>query len=232
MAFFKKYSLLVLLIWILPASDIRAQTIELSLRLTCGRQDLNLENETYKLNQTDSFKLSVLKFYISNLEFWNNDTLLLKEENSYHLIDASKPESLHLQVSSTKNFGYDELRFNLGVDSTTTVSGAMSGALDPINGMYWTWQSGYIHSKIEGMVFLNGTGKEFVYHLGGYQYPFNSLQEVRLKTSSSKSLGIQVDLFPFLSKLNFNKQTHLMSPCDDSVLYSKWVSDCFSINQK
>lgn len=232
MAFFKNSGLLVLLPWILLASQVRAQKLELAITLTCGRVNLNLDTEVYKLNQTDSFKVNVLKFYMSNLEFWNKDTLLVKEENSFHLIDASNPSSLLIQVSTASNISYDEVRFNLGIDSTTTVSGAMSGALDPIHGMYWTWQSGYIHSKIEGMVFLNGSSKEFVYHLGGYQFPFNTLQTISLKTSPSKSIGIQFDILPFLTQLDLNKKNHLMLPSNESVEYSKWVSKCFSVQQK
>jgi hypothetical protein len=35
---------------------------------------------------------------------------------------------------------YDQIQFQLGIDSLTNVSGAMGGDLDPTKGMYWTWQ--------------------------------------------------------------------------------------------
>ena len=40
----------------------------------------------------------------------------------------------------------------LGVDSVLNYNGVHEGALDPINGMYWTWQTGYIHCKLEGKI--------------------------------------------------------------------------------
>ena len=58
------------------------------------------------------------------------------------------PSSLALQIPS--NIPFSKLKFQLGIDSLTNVSGAMGGDLDPTKGMYWTWQSGYINMKIEG----------------------------------------------------------------------------------
>ena len=45
---------------------------------------------------------------------------------------------------------YNSLSFLLGVDSMHNVSGAQTGALDPANDMFWTWNSGYVMAKMEG----------------------------------------------------------------------------------
>ena len=84
---------------------------------------------------------------------------------------------------------FNTIAFNLGIDSITNVSGAQGGDLDPTKGMYWAWQSGFINIKLQGTSNSCPPPKnEFEFHLGGYQYPFNSLQTIILKTGNEKKL--------------------------------------------
>ncbi len=46
------------------------------------------------------------------------------------------------------------------------MSGAQTGALDPANGMFWSWSTGYIMTKFEGTT-AGGTDLEF--HIGGFK---------------------------------------------------------------
>jgi hypothetical protein len=60
------------------------------------------------------------------------------------------------------------LLVQFGVDSVTRARGVMRGDLDPLLGYYWTWQSGYIHLKCEGVwVDHKGQSNRFTWHLGG-----------------------------------------------------------------
>jgi len=60
----------------------------------------------------------------------------------------------------------------LGVDSALNDAGVHPGDLDPVHGMYWSWQTGYIHLKLEGELELPGQVKQsFVYHIGGFTRP-------------------------------------------------------------
>lgn len=105
-----------------------------------------------KLNSKDSIQLETLKIYISELSILNDKNVIWKEQNSFHLIDFSHPSTLLLILKLPSYQSFNKLKFNLGIDSLTNVSGAMGGDLDPTNGMYWTWQSGYINFKLEGKV--------------------------------------------------------------------------------
>ena len=98
----------------------------------------------------DSIQLKSLKFYISNIELVNGDKVVWQQKNSFHLIDASKNESLQIPLKHQSNLNFTKIKFNLGIDSMVNVSGALGGDLDPTKGMYWTWQSGYINFKLEG----------------------------------------------------------------------------------
>lgn len=55
-----------------------------------------------------------------------------------------------IYIDSMPSGTYTSINFLIGVDSTRNVSGAQVGALDPANGMFWTWNSGYIMAAYEG----------------------------------------------------------------------------------
>ena len=110
------------------------------------------------------------------------------------------------------------------------VSGALGGDLDPSNGMYWAWQSGYINFKIEGKYkSLNGKEKPFQYHLGGYLYPYLNIQTVFLNVQTSKSINIKLDIEKILLDVNIASQKNIMSPCKEAVILSKKVSNGFLV---
>ena len=73
------------------------------------------------------------------------------------------------------------ISFCIGIDSLASVSGALSGDLDPSNGMYWAWQSGYINMKIEGTSSSCKTRKNsFNFHIGGYLKPYNAIKKIEI----------------------------------------------------
>jgi hypothetical protein len=49
-----------------------------------------------------------------------------------------------------ENKSISKITFSAGIDSLTSTAGIQKGVIDPINGMYWAWQSGYVNFKIEG----------------------------------------------------------------------------------
>jgi hypothetical protein len=105
-----------------------------------------VQNEKLELNRNyvvdklkTTFAIHTLKFYISNLKFYENDVYIDHYPKIYHLVDIEDSSSLHIEYTSPKSF--NKIAFNLGIDSATNVSGVMPGDLDPQHGMYWTWQT-------------------------------------------------------------------------------------------
>jgi len=187
-------------------------------------------NKKLKIADTSTIEFENFKFYVSGVELYNNNTLILKEENSFHLIDFSEPASLCIHLNSEKKIKYNQVKFNIGIDSLTNVSGAMGGDLDPTKGMYWTWQSGYINLKLEGKSSLCKTrGNDFFYHLGGYAYPFNSLQTIKLQTKKTNTIDINFNINAFFETVDIRKINQIMSPNKDAVFISKQVAQLFSI---
>lgn len=204
-------------------------TPKISFHPIFGNSPLRLDDSCYT---TDSIYISNFKCYLSGIEFLNNDSGVWKEANSYHLLDASDNKSLYIFLSSPSNLKFTKIKFNLGIDSITNVSGAMGGDLDPTKGMYWTWQNGYINMKLEGKSKLCKTrNNEFQFHLGGYQNGDNALQTIMLNVLDNEKIDILIDIEKFVAAIDLAKQNQIMSPGKEAVLLSEKFSKIFSVQQ-
>lgn len=187
------------------------------------------------LNQTfvvvsDSIRFETFRFYISGIQFLWNERVVWDESTNCHLIDATDEKSQKLTFILPTDLNYNKIRFNLGIDSTINVAGVMGGDLDPTKGMYWTWQSGYINMKLEGISNLCATpNNAFQFHLGGYLSPFASMQTITLDTKGKAAGVINVDVSKFLENLDLKIKNQVMSPCKEAVELSAKAVKMFSI---
>lgn len=217
----------------LPSFAQTNPQIRLNFQLLFGDSTLQLGENYYKTAQGDSFLIETLRFYISNITLLQEGKTVWKEANSAHLIDAENPKSLSFYLEKPDNISFSQLQFCIGIDSLTNVSGAMGGDLDPTKGMYWTWQSGYINLKLEGKSNLCTTkNKDFQFHLGGYQIPFNGLQKVSFSTPNAQKIAVKVNLLTFLQNIDFAKENHIMSPNQAAVLMAQQWAKAFDISDK
>lgn len=204
--------------------------VKISLSVVLKDAPIVLHDTLYAVEEGNTVQLETLKFYISNFELFQNDKMVFAEQNSFHLIDISDAASLNFLFHPNHKISFNRIKFNLGIDSTTNVSGAMGGDLDPTKGMYWTWQSGYINFKMEGTCLnCQPPNKAFEFHLGGYQSPYNPLQTIELKTVSKSNLILQLNLHDFFSEVDLSKQKNIMSPCNDAVVLAAIIKKCFSV---
>ncbi len=193
---------------------------------------LVLNDSVYKLNSGDSLRFETFKFYISGIEFLDQDKSVWKEEKSFHLIDVSDEKSLSFSLPAVPNVSFNKIKFNLGIDSVTNVSGAMGGDLDPIKGMYWTWQSGYINFKLEGKSNLCKTrNNEFQFHLGGYQSPFSSCRAIILNSSMDKNTTIHIHTEKLMNNIDLVNENQIMTPGKEAVLLSQKAAGIFSVKE-
>ncbi len=202
---------------------------KISFNPVFGKPVLHLDDSCYT---TDSICISNFKCYISAIKLLQNDSLVWEEKNSFHLLDAANEKSLYILLNTHSNLKYNKIKFNIGIDSATNVSGAMGGDLDPTKGMYWTWQSGYINMKLEGKSKLCKTrNNEFQFHLGGYQNADNALQTVLLNVTDNKEIVIAIDLQKIFTVIDLAKHNQIMSPGKEAVLFAEKFSKIFSVQQ-
>ncbi len=204
---------------------------EITISIQPKFQNSALElGKKYFTSTSDTIQFETLRFYLSSFSFYKNEKQVFSETNSYHLIDVSAEKTLTIKIKVPASLQFDAIHFNLGVDSTTNVSGAMGGDLDPINGMYWTWQSGYINLKLEGISSLcNTRNHEFQFHIGGYAAPNNSVQHVILKTQSSDSIIIELPLDIFFIETDLEKINSMMIPGNEAIELAARIAKLFRI---
>tara|TARA_B110000459_G_scaffold58957_1_gene66162 strand:+ start:5189 stop:5833 length:645 start_codon:yes stop_codon:yes gene_type:complete len=181
------------------------------------------------LREDSNDSLTKLQFYISDLRASIGKHVVWRAEKKHYLIDLNTEDDNNNSIDSDLLVFREGLtiQFLLGVDSKTASKGIGEGALDPINGMYWTWQSGYINFKMEGISKKSPTRKNrFQLHLGGYNKPWATQQEVSLQTSSKETI-ICFNLERFLSLIDLRQEHTIMSPCEKGVMLSALAKTCF-----
>lgn len=218
---------------IIVYSDINAQDtqqIQISFRPVYQGCALTIDLESdIKLDSTDVV-IDLFRCYISNLEFVNKKRTVFYEKDSYHLLDAEKLETLSFSLEIKEEMSYDSIRFMIGIDSLTSISGAMSGDLDPTKGMFWAWNTGYIFFKLEGTSPICKTRKNrFVYHLGGYDGLYAAQQWVTLPVLNNNDINIMIDLDDYIEKVDLIVLPNLMSPGKNTFKYSQFASSIFKI---
>lgn len=148
-----------------------------------------LHDTTYTNTWQEQYIIDQLKYYISNVSL-QSTSKTFNENNSYHLIDESKADSKSFSFA-VKPGSFKSVSFLIGVDSLMNVSGAQSGALDPMNSMYWTWNSGYIMFKLEGASQQSSiVNNKIEYHIGGYAGINTVLRKKELVFAVDKTLEI------------------------------------------
>jgi hypothetical protein len=208
---------------------------DIVFRHLVGQQALVLEDSIYTNPFGENYSLRKFKYYISNSCFFSGGKVVSK--NNYYLVDQSIDNSklLHLQLPENS---YDSIRFLIGVDSAMNTKGAQSGALDPLNDMYWTWQSGYIMQKLEGSsAQSNVVNNKMEYHLGGYSgenkaqrwvtIRFKESEQLQVKKGQLSSIIIDVDINKFWQG---NKMVKISETpvCSTPGLMTSQLADNFS----
>ena len=162
-------------------------TINIKINNQVGSKPLVLGDlAPYTLANGEVFRISTYDYYLSNIAFIDEQGNRFLEQESYHLISAKTPESLSFVIKNVPFATYKSIEFTIGVDSLRNFSGAQTGALDPKYGMFWTWNSGYIMARLEGnSPQSTAANNNIAYHIGGYKFPYNVLQKVKLDLVSS-----------------------------------------------
>ncbi len=164
-----------------PTNDATAANTSLIVRFdnVAGNEDLKLESVSYTNASGESFTVSQLQYFISNIRLGRKDgtEYVVPQDSSYFLVQENLPATQNISLNVPEG-DYQRISFILGVDSVrnTVHINKRTGVLDPAssmdNGMYWGWNSGYIFFKMEGESAAapeDPSGRQkFRYHIGGF----------------------------------------------------------------
>jgi hypothetical protein len=155
-------------------------TVKLEFFSKVGTANMVLGNQWYKNDFGDSFKVNAFNYYISNIKL-NGTKGTYTETESYHVIKTGVDSLMSFDLKNVPYDTYNSMTVMIGVDSARNVSGAQTGALDPLHEMYWSWKTGYIMMKFEGYS-PQSTGADnlLIFHIGGHAGKFAGQRTVTL----------------------------------------------------
>jgi len=155
----------------------------------------------YSNTAGNSYSVTLLKYYISNITFVNSDGSEFVAPN-YELVDDDSAGSKIFSMNVP--FGnYTNLKFLMGVDSAKNHSGAQAGELSPDYGMFWDWNTGYVNFKHEGE-FLDSAGvvQPIMYHYG----------DLKALIPHEMNIAFPVSTSPIIITVTFNLNKIYRSP--------------------
>jgi len=221
-----KIKYLIYLILFLP--NIVTSQKNISFIAKSGDSNFLMNENNLILN--DTITISVIKFYISKVNLLKDSIVTFKDDKLGYLIDLSQEKTKSINFTHNEDVEFNRINFQLGIDSSTHMEGVKGDDLDPTNGMYWTWKSGYINFKMEGFS-LNCPARNnyFQFHIGGYQYPFNSTQEIDLSIKKDSAVNIVLDIETIFKEINLTETYEIMSPSQSSLRIANLIKSSFYI---
>ncbi len=190
----------------------------------------------------EDFSVSSFKMYLGHLALIEDGTITVAENReAFYLLNTADPASLTVETAMNGS-SFSHIGFQIGIDSSLNVSGAQSGVLDPANGMFWTWNTGYIMVKLEGnSTYSTAVNNAMVYHIGGFKTGESALRKVvatlpnqqnwSLEKNSVTELVIEINLdkwFSSVHRLPIAATPAIMTPGAVSMQYADNYATLFN----
>ena len=226
-------------------------TLSIEFDNIVGGQNLQLNTGSYTNNSGETYSVSLLQYFISNISVKKADGAVytVLQDSSYFLIKESDPATRFAKVKVPEG-EYSSLTFTVGIDSlrSTMDVNKLTGVLDPSggmeDGMYWGWNSGYIFLKMEGnstVAPIDPSGQnKFRYHIGGFGgYSAPTINNIKTITIDLNAGGIakvrtgresNVHLMVDIAKI-FNGTNTLSIAANSTVMFSAYsvnIADNFT----
>lgn len=157
-------------------NDKNSLTIEFDNRM--GDQKLVLGSTKYANAAGEDFTVTTLNYFVSNLSLTKDNGEVVKFPDQYFLVRQADANSLNVTLKNVPAANYTGLAYTIGVDSLKSIAdiSQRTGVLDPASygtdNMYWSWNSGYIFFKMEGISSAaaanSGGQKLYQFHIGGF----------------------------------------------------------------
>lgn len=163
------------------ANPENGNELQINFRHFVGNDTLVFKSKEYVNELGQKYTVTKFKYYVSNIQLTSDSGKVFSSEE-YYLINEDDVQSKGMTIGDIPPGNYKTLSFTLGVDSLRNCSGIQEGALDPIKGMFWAWNTGYIFLKLEGTSEASTAQSGiFEYHIGGFKEPANAIRKISLE---------------------------------------------------
>ncbi|MBX2940466.1 MAG: hypothetical protein KF880_10385 [Ferruginibacter sp.] len=178
--------LLLVVLSVLNTTGQTHGTLKFTLIHTANGKPVELNTTTYNTPNGEEYTIKKLRYYFSNFKFPGNPTL--EDADNYQLIDQARSTSFSIPVLPGK---YTHIEWLLGIDSLRHCSGAQEGALDPMNDMFWTWNTGYVVFKLDGTSTSSTADRNRIeHHIGGFRFGQNVSTPLSFELPNDRPLEI------------------------------------------
>lgn len=224
-----------------PIDSSGPGTVQLRLHPMVDNDSLELNRTApYKAPNGEEYVVTTFNYYVSHIVFIDAAGNRFEEPESYHLVRANEPASQIIAIDKVPEGRYKTVEFLIGVDSARNVSGAQDGDLRPELGMFWSWKTGYIMAKMEGL--LQPSGSLLEYHIAGFSSTTGGIRKVTITISSdavvTRNKATKIDLkanlnswFYFPNFAGFNNNPSITSVNLSSTLMANNYANMFSLMQ-
>ena len=174
------------------SSSSTTGSMTLEFEAMANGNKLALNTAYTNTSNTETISFSLFQYYVSNIVLTKKDgtKFTLPKNESYFLVKHDGSANPEITLKNIPVGDYNAVTFSVGVDSATNLSDptTLPTALDPANGMHWSWAQGYVFLKAEGKV---NTSTDFKYHMG-----LNSNLKTITLTSSSEVATVRTNITP------------------------------------
>ncbi|MCV9385780.1 MbnP family protein [Reichenbachiella ulvae] len=224
-----------------------AGTIEIKFDNVVGEKQSgilsNPYNEDYPFTtaKVQDYNLTLVKYIVSEIvlegpegAYYADDLVIAGDDvNGYYLVDESNLSSQNVTIEGIMPGIYDQISFKIGIEE----EGVDQGASIILDGMFWTWNSGYIGIKVEGQspqsdgesfgeTIEEENPRGFGYHIGGWGSPNNvrtvtiDMDEILVSPDFKPEIHLVADIAKFLDggeTFDFSVQNSVHHPQAGSV---------------
>lgn len=129
-------------------------TLEIAVRHTFQGEPLLLDSLRYQNAAGETLSVTRLSYLLSGFAVEREDGVWVEVPDRYGWMDAATRRTV-VRLDDLPEGKYRALRFHLGPDSQANIADpsklAANHPLNPnLNGLHWTWQTGYIFLAVEG----------------------------------------------------------------------------------
>ena len=165
---------------------------------------LVLGSGTYRNANGDDYRVSTLKYYVSNVKLLKADNSVYTLPKAYYLVDQAKPATQELTMAGIPVGDYTAISFMVGVDSARTKAGNFTEeALNANSGMLWTMNGvdEFINLSLTGYSSKSNSGG-LTFHIAGYKHSTtNTIRTVTVPFPAANS--------PMLVRADHAPEIHL-----------------------
>ncbi len=146
---------LAFLALILSARASLASTLEIDVRHTFGDAPLLLDSLRYQNAAGETLSVTRLSYLLASFALEREDGKWVEISDHYAWMDAARQRT-SVRFEDAPSGKFRALRFHIGPDAKANTGDPAALAADHplnpnLNGLHWSWQTGYIFLAVEGL---------------------------------------------------------------------------------